>query len=184
MEFTKLESERLIYRKFSLDDFPVVFDWLGNVENMKYRYGEPRNEAEVRDYLNWAITSAEAEERKDYEFAVVLKTDNTLIGSASLFNVPDNPEIGWMVHRNYWRQGYGTEIGETMLKLGFDVLKLRRIIAGCNARNQGSYKIMEKIKMRREAHFVKAQLGSSSLNYEWCDRYIYAMLHEEWIMLR
>ena len=180
MNFIELESERLIYRKFRECDFPIVFDWLNNAENMKYRTGEPRSEAEVRNYLTWAITGAEAEECNNYEFAVVFKNDNTLIGAATLMHVSDNPEIGWTIHRDYWRQGYGTEIGKTMLKLGFDILSLRRIIAGCNARNEGSYKIMERIGMRREAHFVKAQLGNSALNHEWCDRFQYAILQEEW----
>jgi len=180
MKFIELESERLIYRKFRYDDFPVVFDWLGNLENMKYRMGEPRNESEVRGYLDWAISNSEAEKRDSYEFAVVLKSDDSLIGSATLIHLPDDPEIGWTLHRNYWRQGYGTEIGNTLLKLGFDILNLRRIIAACNAGNIGSYRIMEKIGMRREAHFIKAQQGNSALDYEWCDRFQYAVLQEEW----
>ncbi|MCL2402284.1 MAG: GNAT family N-acetyltransferase [Oscillospiraceae bacterium] len=181
MKFIELESERLAYRKFNEDDFLVVFDWLNNADNMKYRRGEPRSEAEVRDYLNWAITNAESDDCTNYEYAAVLKDDDTLIGAASLFRLSDNPELGWTVHRNYWRQGYGTEIGRTMLKLGFDILNLRRITAGCNARNHASYKIMERIGMRREAHFVKTQLGNSALNNEWCDRFVYAILHEEWV---
>jgi len=180
MEFTELESERLIYRKFNQNDFPTVFDWLSNAENWKYRSGEPRTEAEAREYLNYAITNAEVEKCSNYEYAVVLKADNALIAGAALMNFPDKPEVGWIIHRNYWRQGYGTEMGRAMLKLGFDILNCRRIIAGCNARNEGSCKIMEKIGMRREAHFVKAQLGNSALNNEWCDRFQYAILHEEW----
>jgi len=181
MKFIELESERLAYRKFTMRDFPIVFDWLSDAESMKYRKGEPRSEAEVYDYLNWAIDSAEADDCKNYEYAVVLKNERTLIGAASLFNLPEAPEIGWTVHRNYWKQGYGTEIGKTMLKLGFETLSLRRIIAGCNAKNHASYKIMEHLGMRREAHLVKAQFGNSALNNEWCDRFQYAMLHEEWI---
>lgn len=69
---------------------------------------------------------------------------------------PSSPEVGWEVHRDYWRQGYGTEMGKTMLRLGFDILGLRRITTCCNARNRGSFRIMEKIGMRREAHFIKA----------------------------
>ena len=176
----ELESERLIYRKFCEDDFPIVFDWLGDAENMKYRYGEPRSEAETRDYIRWAISSAEADECTNYEFAVALKADNSLIGAATLMHVPENPEIGWTLHRDYWRQGYGTEIGETMLRLGFGVLGLRRVIAGCNARNRASYRIMEKIGMRREAHFIESQPGNSALNHEWCDRFQYAILRDEW----
>ena len=180
MKFIELESERLIYRKFNEDDFPIVFDWLNNAENMKYWSGEPRNESETRNYLHWAISTTEAEDRHNYEFAVVLKTDSSLIGSASLINLPDKPEIGWHIHRNYWKQGYGTEIGKTMLKFGFDVLGLRRIIAACNSGNRGSYRIMEKIGMRREAHFIKALQANSILNYEWCDMYQYAILAEEY----
>ncbi|MCL2519314.1 MAG: GNAT family N-acetyltransferase [Oscillospiraceae bacterium] len=180
VKFIELESERLIYRKFKQDDFSTVFDWMGNAENMKYRI-EPRTESETRDYLlNFAIASAEADECINFEYAVVLKADNNLIGSCTLMHLNDKPEIGWMVHRNYWRQGYGTEIGRTMLRLGFDILNLRRIIAGCNARNIASYRIMEKIGMRREAHYIKAQQGNSALNYEWCDRFQYAILQEEW----
>jgi len=92
----------------------------------------------------------------------------------------DKPELGRNVHRNCWRQGYGAEIGRTMLRLGFDILNLRRITAACNARNEASYRIMEKIGMRREAHFIKAQLGSDILNNEWCDKFQYAILREEW----
>ncbi len=38
------------------------------------------------------------------------------------------------------------------MKLGFDTLGVRRIVADCNALNRGSYRIMELIGMRREAH--------------------------------
>jgi len=147
---------------------------------MKYRRGEPRTENEVRDYINWAISNAVAEECTNYEYAVVLKSDNSLIGAATLMHLPDEPEIGWTLHRKHWRQGYGTEIGQTMLRLGFDILNLRRIIAGCNAENRGSYRIMEIIGMRREAHFIKAQFGGSALDNRWCDRYQYAILQDEW----
>jgi RimJ/RimL family protein N-acetyltransferase len=180
MKFIGLESERLLYRKFKHDDFPIVFDWLSNPENMKYRRGEPRNESETRQYLEWAIASADAEECANYEFAVVMKADGTLIGAATLMNLPDDPEIGWTLHRDFWKQGYGTEMGKTMLRFGFGTLGLRRIIAGCNAENRGSYRIMELIGMRREACFIKAQQGNSALDSKWHDRFQYAILREEW----
>ena len=178
--FIALESERLRYRKFRQEDFPVVFDWLSSAENMKYRTCEPKNEKEAHAYLDWAIASAEAEDGKSFRFAVVLKSDGSLIGSCEIYNLPDEPTLAWELHRRYWRQGYGTEIGETLLRFGFDTLNLRRIVADCNAQNRGSYRIMERIGMRREAHFVKARRGNSILNHEWCDRFQYAILQEEW----
>lgn len=186
MQFVELESERLIYRKFKPEDLPIFADWRGNLENNKYRISEPISEAETQNYLDFLIDKANEADCTYFGYAVVLKENNQLIGGGFLYhlperrNFPDSPEVGWELHRDYWRQGYGTEIGKTLLRLGFDIIGLRRITTFCNARNVGSYRIMEKIGMRREAHFIKAQRGNSALNYEWCDRYQYSILKEEW----
>ncbi len=175
MKFIELESERLIYRKFEQDDFPILFDWTSNAENMKYRE-EPLNESQAHDYLNWLISNTNAEDITHCEYAVVRKVDHKLIGSAVLMHLPDNPEIGWTLHRDYWQQGYGTEMGRTMLQLGFDRLNLHRIIAVCHALNIASYKIMERLGMRREAHFIKSKQENGALNCEWHDELLYAIL--------
>ncbi|MBL4934768.1 GNAT family N-acetyltransferase [Clostridium sp. YIM B02515] len=180
MRFTGLETERLILRKFCETDFSIVYDWLGNSENMKYRK-MTLSEEEAHKYLEWAISNANEEECRNFEFATVLKETGTLIGAASLFGLDDEPELGWTIHRNYWRQGFGTEIAKELLKFGFQTLGLRRIIAGCNSNNTASYRIMEKIGMRREAHFIKAQRVNSIFADEWCDRFQYAILYEEWL---
>lgn len=66
------------------------------------------------------------------------------------------------------------------MKLGFEILGVRRIVADCNTLNKGSYGIMEKIGMRREAHYVKYYRVSSVLNHQWCDIYLYAILRDEY----
>ncbi len=167
MKYIELESQRLLFRKFRHEDFPIVYDWLSNLENMKYRSSEPKTEEEVDECVN-------------FRYAVVLKETNELIGSCELaFTDKDPAELAWELHRKYWKNGYGTEIGKTLLKLGFEILGIRRIIADCNTLNRGSYRIMELIGMRREAHYVKYYRGNSALNHEWCDKYLYAILKEE-----
>lgn len=181
MNHTELTSERLLYRAFRAEDFPVVYDWLSNEENMRYRSSDPKNEKEAKEYLDWAIKCAEQIDCPHYRYAVVRKDDGALIGSCELaFTDKDPAELAWELHRDYWRQGYGTEIGRTLLRLGFETLGLRRIIADCNSLNRGSYRIMERIGMRREAHYVKYYRGNRSLGYAWCDKYLYAILREEW----
>lgn len=181
MNYIELESERLIFRKFRQNDFPVIYDILSNIENMKYRSSEPKTEKEAHEYLNWAIECAEQENCINFRYAVVRKEDNALIGSCELYYTDRDPaELAWELHRDYWRQGYGTEIGKTLLHLGFDILNLRRIIADCNTLNLGSWGIMEKIGMRREAHFIKSVKGNSALNHEYCDKYQYAILRDEY----
>lgn len=179
MRFTELETERLLLRKLYESDFPIVYDWLGNSENMKYRK-KTLSKEEAHMYLEWAISSADEEECRNFEFAAVIKETGALIGVASLFGLDDEPELGWTIHRDYWRQGFGTEMAKTLLNFGFGTLGLRRIIAGCNAKNTASYLIMERIGMRREAQFVKVQRENSAPNGEWCDRFQYAILYDEW----
>ena len=185
MKFIELESERLVFRKFRQDDFPIVYDWLSNLENIKYRSSEPKNEKEVHEYLDWAIKCAEQDECINFRYAVVLKENNALIGSCELaFTDKDPAELAWELHRNYWKKGYGTEIGNILLELGFETLNLRRIIADCNTLNIGSYRIMELIGMRREAHYVKYYRGNSALDHAWCEKCLYAIMQEEWAKLK
>ncbi len=63
-----------------------------------------------------------------------------------------------------------------MLRLGFDDLGLHRIIGRCDARNTASARLMERLGMRREAHFRENEWFKG----EWGDELIYAMLDREW----
>lgn len=54
MILVEFETERLLLRKLCESDFPIVFDWLGNDENMKYRR-KTLSEEETHKYLEWAI---------------------------------------------------------------------------------------------------------------------------------
>ena len=85
-------------------------------------------------------------------------------------------DIGYCLASAYWRQGLGAEAAHTMLRLGFDRLKLRRIWAECDVRNAGSYGIMEKLGMRREALFRQDKPSRDG----WRDSYLYAILADEW----
>ena len=176
MKFSEFESERLIFRKFSEDDFPVMYSWHRDAENMGFRRDGVKTEEETREFLHSIIADANEDECENFWFAVVRKTDGKLIGDGILFHIGNWPEIGWLVDKKYWRQGYGGEIGRALLKYGFETVKLHRIIAACHADNHASRKLIEGLRMRREAHFIKAQLH----NGVWGDRYQYAILREEW----
>ena len=89
-------------------------------------------------------------------------------------------ELGWILHRDHWKKGYGTELAGALIRFGFAELKLHRIIASCIADNYGSYRVMENSHMRREAHFIKNRFQRG----EWQDEFIYALLQEEWEMMK
>jgi RimJ/RimL family protein N-acetyltransferase len=86
-------------------------------------------------------------------------------------------ELGWSLRPEETGKGYATEAVEAALRICFDDLGLRRVTADCFAANVPSYRLMERVGMRRETATVKDGLHPSG---EWMDGYGYALLAEEW----
>lgn len=81
-----------------------------------------------------------------------------------------------MFNPEYYNKGYASEAASAILKYGFEDLKLHRIVATCQPENIPSYRVMEKIGMRREGYFKKC----IPYGEQWWDEYCYVILEEEW----
>jgi RimJ/RimL family protein N-acetyltransferase len=86
-------------------------------------------------------------------------------------------ELGWMLAPEHAGRGYGTELAAELLRICFEDLGLYRVTALCFTDNEPSWRIMERIGMRREAHNVRDSLHRTR---GWLDGYGYALLAEEW----
>lgn len=86
-------------------------------------------------------------------------------------------ELGWVFDPAHGGHGYATEAVAELLRIAFDGLGLRRVTAGLFADNVASWRLAERVGMRRELHAVKESLHRSG---EWLDGYGYALLAEEW----
>ena len=86
-------------------------------------------------------------------------------------------ELGWVIDPVHAGQGFATEAARELLRICFEDLGLRRVIAQCFADNVVSWRLMEKLGMRRETHAVRESLHRSG---EWLDGLAYAMLADEW----
>ena len=86
-------------------------------------------------------------------------------------------ELGWSLDPAYTGNGYATEAVAELIRICFEELHLRRVIAQCFADNAPSWRLMERVSMRRESHDVRGSLHRSG---EWLDGLTYAMLADEW----
>jgi len=178
-----LETERLILRKFTPDDFTAVHTYASDLEVATYMVWGPNSEAETRGFLNMAIRSAEAERIKDYQYAATLKDTGELIGGCNL-HLGDEEEVGWILNPVHQGKGYGYEMGKRLLQFGFEELNLHRIVAFCDAENVASYRLMEKLGMRREGHRFDTRYPNKKTDRDFSDEFIYAMLKSEWEVAR
>ena len=115
--------------------------------------------------------------RDELSLAVEVKATGEMIGVISLHDAnTDNSAFGYCYARAHWGKGYGTEAARALADVAFNRLGHRRIWATCDARNHGSYAIMEKVGMRREGHLLK----NTKAHDGWRDSYVYALLADEW----
>jgi RimJ/RimL family protein N-acetyltransferase len=90
-------------------------------------------------------------------------------------------EIGWAVDLTWQGRGLGTELAAELLAICFDGLGLHRVVAECFADNAASAAIMERVGMRREAHY---RANSLHRDGTWRDSFTYALLEQEWFARR
>lgn len=86
-------------------------------------------------------------------------------------------ELGWALAPEHVGQGYAAEAVRELMRICFEDLGLRRVVANCFADNTGSWRLMERLGMRREVHTISESLHRSG---EWMDGLGYAMLAVEW----
>lgn len=120
---------------------------------------------------------------------VIVELDGTLIGDFMLrvddawaqAEVADQArarqvELGWVLDPAHTGQGYATEAVRALLTYCFDELRVRRVVATCFLANDTSWRLMERVGMRREAHAVADALHRSG---RWLDTVTYAVLADE-----
>ncbi len=169
-----IETQNLIIRQFELQDWQAVHSYTRDAIVMTYMEEGQMSETQTRQFVE-KNSSDQAE-----AFPVLLKSQNQLIGHMvfHLWFAPQTYEIGWVFHPEHQGKGYATEAAKALLQYCFQNLKAHRVIATCQPENPASYRVMEKIGMKREGHFRKCIYRDNNV---WWDEYFYAILEEEWI---
>ncbi len=86
-------------------------------------------------------------------------------------------ELGWSLDPSHTGKGFATEAVNELLRMCFNDLDLRRVTANCFAANVASWRLMERVGMRREVSTLRESLHRSG---EWLDGLGYALLAQEW----
>lgn len=115
-----------------------------------------------------------------FDLAVALKPNDKVIGTIGIMRKEHKQgRTGWGLAAEHRGQGLATEAALAMLEYGFQDLGCHRIDAVTSQWNERSWKLMERIGMRREAHFREREFARG----EWQDVVIYALLKSEWAEL-
>lgn len=170
--FETIQTSRLLLRPLAPDDWAAVHAYASDPEIMRYLPEGVMSPEQVQAFI--------AEHQPESgAIAAILPGEERLIGHLTFhpWYASRIYEIGWVFHPEHHGQGYATEAATALFAYGFETLGLHRIIATCQPENIGSWRVMEKLGMLREAHFRKVFAVDDTT---WLDEYLYAMLEEEW----
>lgn len=176
-----IATDRLVLRPFTTDDLDDVWGYMRLPEVSRHMLWSTRDREETRDAVARMIIENSLESDGDYlTLAVTVADANTVIGHVELGLVSvehQQGEIGYVFNPAYQGKGYATEATRRMVRLGFEELLMHRIIGRCSARNTPSAKLMTRLGMRQEAHFVDCR----KVNGEWREELVFALLRKEWL---
>ena len=141
-----LESKRSIIRPFLDKDFGKVTEMMTSPEVMKFTgFRVPQSDEKINVLFNkWKTENS-------HEFGVWCveeKDSRSCIGWFMLKATEDNiPELGFMIHKNYWGKGFATEVSRVFIHHAFNDLKVEKITASADRINTSSILVLKKIGM-------------------------------------
>jgi RimJ/RimL family protein N-acetyltransferase len=161
-----IETERLILRKFNIDDAEAVLEFNSNPEVIKYTGDELVKSLERANEIITEIWFSDYEKYGYGRWAVIYKPNNKVIGFAGLKYLSefDETDIGFRFLPEYWNKGIATEASKPIIEYGFKNLGLKRIIGVAMPDNIGSCRVLEKIGLR----FYKVDdYDGDGIEYNW-----------------
>lgn len=168
-----IQTPRLLLREFATSDERDVHEYASDAAVTEYMDWEPNTSERTRDAMRRRLREQRAWPRDEVTLAVELCAERKVIGGIRLSILDRQDRVadcGFVFNRRYWNQGYATEAMRAILDCAFTVVRLRRVWATCDARNIGSWRVMEKVGMSREGIFRRDVFQKG----EWRDSYLYA----------
>lgn len=167
-----LETERLILREYTWDDFEDLHALLSDPVTMQH-YPRPYDEAGTKRWIQWSLDNY-----RKYGFglwAMVLKSSGTFIGDCGITmqNIDGQqlPEIGYHIHKAYWRQGYGKEAAKAVRDWAFTHTAFDCLYSYMKYTNVGSYSTAAAVGLKKVKEYPDPE---DELLY------VYAITREQW----
>jgi RimJ/RimL family protein N-acetyltransferase len=177
--FTPIHAERLTLRVLEPADAEAVFAYRADPGVSRYQGWVPASAAEVRAFIAGLAGIGPDTPGRWFQLGIVLRATGELVGDCGLRvseSEPREVEVGITVAPAFQRRGLAGEALRALLGFLFDGLGKHRVYGSVDPRNTASLAMLERVGMRREAHFVE----SLWFKGVWADDVVCAMLAREW----
>lgn len=177
--FDDIITSRLVLRKIRLADTEALFRYRTDPQVSRYQNWKPLTIEDARQFVE-TFTSVEPDTPGSwFQLAITLRETGDLIGDCGLHFTAEETrqaEIGITLAPAYQGKGYASEALTAALDYLFITLRKHRVVASVDPGNLPSIALLERLGMRKEAHFRESLWFKGA----WADDIIYAILEREW----
>ena len=175
-----LRTARLNLRPHRLTDLDDLLRFHSSPDIVRYVPWPVRDRAQTRAALELKLAQTTLTEPGQWlVLAVELRETAAVIGEVLLnwsSRTDRQGEIGFALDGDYHGQGLAAEAARAMLRLGFQDLRLHRIIGVCIDENAASRRLLERLGMTREAHLIDSEFFKGA----WVSQLVYAIREDTW----
>ena len=159
MRFT-LETERLILRDLTPEDYQAAFLWCGDPDVARYMVYPVYTKAE--DVRTW-LESRDLDDPDEFDAGIVLRSTGELIGSGGLYYKAEDDlwTIGYNLRKDQWGNGYAVEVIRGILDYVRTLRDVRGIQGTFADENRRSRRVMEKLGMTFAEDVILTKLDGS-----------------------
>ncbi|MBK7244370.1 MAG: GNAT family N-acetyltransferase [Saprospiraceae bacterium] len=144
-----IETKSLLLRDFKASDKSELSKICSDLKLMKYVFDGPIKVNEFDTFIKKYFASS----GKKIGLGTLCRKDiNEVIGFAGLLpfkgkGKEDGIEFGFVINKPHWGNGFGTEIGKTLIKYGYETLNHSKLFATVHPENTASIKVLNKLKL-------------------------------------
>ena len=179
---SELSTSRLRIRRLTLADAQSFFEVFSNTDVMRYWSTPPlATLAQAKEKI--ADILRHYHQGDLFQFGIQLDNnrdvDEPLIGTCTLFHIHEQnrrAEIGYALGRPFWGHGYMHEALVALLDHAFNELRLHRLEADIDPRNESSAKSLERLGFVREGHLRERGIVGDEVS----DSALYGLLASQW----
>ncbi len=174
-----IRTRRLLLRRLRAEDAEALFHYRSDPDVSRYQNWDPQDVEEIRGFIR-EQSSVEVDTPGTWcQMGIYLLDSETLAGDCGL-HFPEGRdfevELGITLAPAFQGKGYAAETLIAVIDVLFELFGKHRVTASLDPRNLASARLLERVGLRREAHFRK----SLWFKGEWADDILFAILEEEW----
>lgn len=161
MNYFEINTEHLVLKPLGRKYLKSTIQYAMDYENTKYMCHLPDETVEeAEEFLESVEQEWKKEQPEFLEFAVLYQGIH--IGAVSVYFHKDTGELGWIIHKDYWGRGFAGEAARALIQYAESERKVKHFLAHCDRDNTASYRVMEKLGMRRTGEWGGRRNRSAS----------------------